>query len=80
MMNAEEAITHIIAEYDHALKQNGPFNSPHEGIAVIWEEVDELWEDIRADGSLRANEIRERAAREAAQVGAMALRFMVDFA
>ncbi len=47
------------------------FHSPHEGYAILKEEVDELWEAIKkndADGT------RE----EIIQVAAMALRFITD--
>jgi hypothetical protein len=52
-------------------KHRRPLNSPHEGFAVIREEVDELWEAVRRD-DLKA------ALAEAVQVGAMAVRFLVD--
>lgn len=48
-----------------------PFNSPHEGFGVLREEVDELWEAVR---DLEGTDARA----EAAQVAAMALRFMVE--
>lgn len=49
------------------------FNSPHEGYAVIVEEVEELWEKVKA------NEGKDWFARaEAIQVAAMALRYVVD--
>jgi hypothetical protein len=50
-----------------------PFNSPHEGWAVILEEVDELWKLVVANdgrGPL--------AYREAIQIAAMALRYVLD--
>ena len=49
------------------------FNSPHEGYAVIKEEVDELWEEIK-----KKDRDPEQLRKEAIQVGAMALRFLVD--
>lgn len=51
----------------------GPMASPHEGWAVIQEEVDELWERVKA------NEGRDEAAHdEAIQIAAMALRYAYD--
>lgn len=47
------------------------WGSGEEGAMVLGEEVDELWEDVRA------NRI-EHARIEAAQVGAMAVRFIAD--
>lgn len=53
-----------------------PFRSGHEGFAILKEEVDELWEAIRMKQSDPA---RPQAMRkEAIQVAAMALRFLVD--
>ena len=47
------------------------FNSHHEGYAVLLEEVDELWDEVKAN-----NHARARA--EAVQVAAMAVRFITD--
>jgi len=51
----------------------GLFNSAHEGFAVLKEEVDELWEEIK-------DRNRDMAAMraEAIQVAAMAIRFVED--
>ena len=49
------------------------FHSPHEGYAVIKEELDELWDEIKSgrnDRGILQSEVR--------QVAAMALRFLVD--
>lgn len=50
-----------------------PFNSPHEGLAVLLEEFDELkaevWKKHRDAAAMR---------HEATQVAAMAIRFLVD--
>lgn len=59
-------------ELDRATKKYGSFASAHEGYAVLKEEVDELWDAIKA------NESAERKREEAIQVAAMALRFVVD--
>ncbi len=52
-------------------KHPKPFNSPHEGYAVILEEMDELFEEVRADNIPRQRE-------EAVQVGAMAARYLLE--
>ena len=49
------------------------FRSAHEGFAVLKEEVDELWAEIKANDR---DDDRIRA--EAVQVAAMALRFLED--
>lgn len=46
-----------------------------EGFAVLLEEVDELWEEVRGHDS---PERTERMRHEAIQVGAMAVRFLTD--
>ncbi len=72
-MTVEDAIKAIIKEYGEATNQFGKFNSAHEGWAVLKEEVDELWEEIKAKPR-----DHEGMHREAIQVGAMALRFLQD--
>ncbi len=47
------------------------WTSPEEGAMVLFEEIDELWDEVRR------NHIG-LARREAAQVGAMAVRFIAD--
>lgn len=48
------------------------FNSTHEGFAVLKEEVDELWDEVKSNGS------KERLRAEAVQVAAMAIRFIKE--
>lgn len=50
-----------------------PFASAHEGYAVLQEEVEELWEEVK---KREPDKVRMRA--EAIQVAAMALRFVMD--
>jgi hypothetical protein len=70
-MTRTEAQKMIDRALDHALgKHRRKFASAHEGYAVLLEEVEELWEAIRHDRPADA-------AREAAQVGAMAQRFLM---
>ena len=47
------------------------FHSGHEGYAVIREELDELWDAVKSN-----NEVH--ACREAVQVAAMAVRFILE--
>ena len=67
------ALTEIGLEVAIAWQKWPPFNSVHEGYAVILEELDELWEEAKRkhpdQGKLRA---------EAKQVAAMAIRFMIE--
>lgn len=71
----ERVMAAVRAELWRATNEYGAFASAHEGWAVIREEVDELWELIRA----RAGSDR-RAAEEAVQVAAAAARYAVDVA
>ena len=64
----------ILVEYRRAISQFPPFHSAHEGYAILLEEVDELWDEIKGNKKPGAY---ERMRKEAIQVGAMALRFLV---
>jgi len=61
----------MVTELQIASGKFAPFNSPHEGYAVIKEELEELWEAVKR------NDIRQ-ACGEAVQLGAMAMRFLYD--
>ena len=50
------------------------FNSLHEGKAVIEEEFDELWAEIKK----YPKESKAKLRKEAIQLGAMAMRFIYD--
>jgi len=69
------AIADIWVEYEEAIGRFPPFHSAHEGFAVLWEEVDELWDEVK-----RRPMQRSKAAMriEARQIAAMALRFIVE--
>lgn len=67
----DRAVFDIRAELDVACGSFHPMASPHEGYAVILEELDELWVEVKAHDRARMRE-------EAVQVAAMALRFIVD--
>lgn len=71
--------TNVMCEVDAELRRArekfpGNQNSAHEGYAVILEELDELWDEVKGN-DLKRNE-RMRA--EAIQVAAMAIRFIED--
>jgi hypothetical protein len=56
----------------------GDFTSVHEGYAVLLEEVDELWDEVKKNPSKMEGGIikhKELMRKEAIQVAAMALRF-----
>lgn len=52
-----------------------PMNSAHEGYGVLLEELDELWDEVKAKQSKRDVAAMRK---EAIQVAAMAMRFIID--
>jgi NTP pyrophosphatase (non-canonical NTP hydrolase) len=71
----DDILTDIRLEFSRATTKHGKFNSAHEGYAVLLEEVDELWEEVKKQYEKRdSTKLRE----EAVQVAAMAIRFIVD--
>lgn len=67
-------VKELLTELNKAEAKFPPFNSAHEGWAVLYEEVDELWDAVRMqNGKERNKNLRA----EAVQVGAMALRFLL---
>jgi len=72
---ADKALAEIKDELLRAQYAFTPFHSDHEGYAVIKEELDELWEEIK-----KKPKERDKAAMriEAKQIAAMAVRFMLD--
>lgn len=71
----ERAIAMVVREFLRAERKHKPMNSPHEGYAVILEELDELWDEVKADRG-RLNSGLD----EAVQVSAMGLRYVLDMA
>jgi phosphoglycolate phosphatase-like HAD superfamily hydrolase len=67
-------ILHLIGiELADATKANGTFHNAHEGWAVLYEEVDELWEEVREKYPDEGKQLKE-----AVQSAAMAVRFIHD--
>jgi hypothetical protein len=67
--------TDIQAELTRAREKNSTFNSAHEGYAVILEELDELWEEVRKK---RSDRDTNKMIEECTQIAAMAVRFIQD--
>lgn len=63
----------VVREYQEACRKFQPFNSAHEAWATLFEEVDELWDEVKLKEPVWANQCKE-----AMQTAAMALRFMID--
>lgn len=62
----------VIGELSKAEAKHPPFNSAHEGHSVIREELDELWDHVKADTGYTLE-----AYDEAKQIAAMGLRYML---
>lgn len=67
------ALSEVASEFARAELKHKPMNSPHEGHSVILEELDELWDHVKADTG-RSPE----AGKEAIQVAAMGLRYFAN--
>ncbi len=71
----EVALNDIFDEVESATSSWPPFNSCHEGFAVLLEEVDELKEHVRTNQKRRDMDAMRK---EAIQVAAMAVRFAIE--
>jgi transcriptional regulator NrdR family protein len=72
-MRYEKALSEIENEFLRATDLYPSLHSNHEAYAVIKEEVDELWDEIKKSKEIRGNkEIRT----ELIQIGAMVVRYL----
>ena len=70
-----DAISLVVDELKEATSNYGPFHSTHEGLAVILEEYRELEHEVfRKQSTYDFEKMRK----EATQLAAMAVRFMID--
>jgi hypothetical protein len=74
-MEKMDAMNQVAVELRVAMQKHKPFNSTHEGYAVILEELDELKAECWKNKKLRDP---SRLRLEARQVAAMAIRFMIE--
>ena len=78
MTEAEQTVVildEIVTEYDRAKRRFSPFVNVHEGIAVIEEEFLELRNEVFWG---KKGQPTRQMRKEAVQLGAMALRFVID--
>ena len=75
MSELTELFNQVFQELQRARQLHKQFNSPHEGYAVILEELEELWAEVKKRKELRSREVMRK---EAVQVAAMAVRFIYD--
>lgn len=69
----EDIVDEVCSELIRAVGRYPTFASGHEGWAVMHEEMDELWDEVR-----KRNSDPERMRAEAIQVAAMGIRFVLD--
>lgn len=74
-MEINKVIDDVATELAEASNKFRPFQSPHEGLAIILEEYEELKAEV-----FKSFNVREKLAMrdEARHLAAMAMRFMVD--
>ena len=72
-MKVKKIMDEILQEYLRASKTFKPMASPHEGYAIIKEELDELWDEVKINSDPLDN-----MRNEAIQVAAMGMRFVID--
>lgn len=72
-------IAHEVAdEVLRATAMFKPMNSPHEAAAVIREEHDEYWDEVKAYNLRKGRDTRPRQREELVQLAAMAVRAVLD--
>ena len=75
MVDRVSALRLIREEHARAIDKFGKFHNAHEGLAVVWEEFDELKKEVfKKQSEYDVDKMRK----EATQLGAMALRFIID--
>ena len=74
-IKARLVLDEVELELRHAISLHPQMRSVHEGYAIILEELDELWGEIKLKSLYRS---QEKMRREALQVAAMAIRFVLD--
>jgi hypothetical protein len=70
-----DATGEVVLELSRAISNYPSMLSPHEGWAIIHEELEELWELVRKQ---QAHHDLSAMRKEACQIAAMGIRFMVD--
>lgn len=73
IMETKTAFRLVEDELERATEKFGAFNTAHEGYAVILEEVDELWDEVK-----KGRAENHEGISEAVQTAAMAIRFLID--
>lgn len=78
-MRTNNVLTALMAVRDEVTRAQTlwprPFSCAHEGISVIREEFEELWDEVKLNQKKRD---LDKMRKEAVQVAAMAIRFIVE--
>lgn len=74
-IKARLTIDEVEVELREALANYSPIVSYHEGYSIIKEELDELWGEVKMKPLYRN---QDKLRKEAIQVAAMAIRFVLD--
>jgi len=69
------AVADVHAEVERAMAIHGQLQSAHESYAVILEEVDEFWDEVKKRNENRSDQAMRK---ELVQIAAMAIRAIVD--
>lgn len=79
MIEADNAMcAEILEAYRKARAKHKPMRGPHEGYAIMLEEFDELWEEVRKWQPNQTPEARAALRKEALHVAAMSLAFLLE--
>jgi hypothetical protein len=76
ILSCDQFADAVTDEYIKARKKFGPFDNGHEGLAVIWEEFEELKAFVFSKN--QTHEQIENARKECIQIAAMAMAFAVE--
>jgi hypothetical protein len=77
-MRERTLIAEIGAELERARAMFPAFRSEHEGYAILLEEVDELWDEVKRHNLTKGRDRRPQMRMELIQVATMAIRFIED--
>lgn len=73
--NIGKAIRLIIPEYNQIICKNPPLQNTYEGWAMLLQATEQLWDEVKKDKNLHAN---EQMRKQAILVGATTMRFIID--
>lgn len=71
----QRAMSEVLTELIRASEKYPALRSSHEGYAVLLEELDEVWDEVKKKQTSQSKSLLRSEAR---QVAAMAVRFMID--